>query len=130
MAGAMPPAGPTPPDPASTIDPERVLRNARAKFVAAFPRQIERVRRLLDSDPAGRELRQLVHRMAGFAGTIGLPGVSAIAAALEAVLAGEPGADPRARHRARRRSERRLRPRPGRRRPRGCTRPTARPTAR
>ncbi len=90
----MPPAGPTPPDPAPPLDTERVLRDARAKFVAGFPHQIQRVRRLLDTDPAGRELRQLVHRVAGFAGTVGLPEVSAAAAALETTLASDEAADP------------------------------------
>ncbi len=88
----MPPAGVPPPDPAPTIDPERVLRDARAKFVAGFPRQIEQIERLFRADPGGGELRQLVHRMAGFGGTIGLPGVSAAAGVLEAILADEPGA--------------------------------------
>jgi len=97
MGRAMPPAGPTPPDPASTLDAERVLRDARAKFVAGFPQQLQRLRHLLGADPAGHELHQLVHRMAGFAGTVGLPEVSAAAAALEAAFvdggaAGAPGA--------------------------------------
>lgn len=70
-------------------DPEQVLREGRARFVASFPRQIDRIEQLLDDTaaPAREELRRLVHRIAGFAGTVGLPAVGARAAALEPLLA-------------------------------------------
>lgn len=83
----MPPGDPGTPAP-PPIDPEQVLREGRARFVAGLPGQIDRIAQLVgDAGPgAHRELRLLVHRIAGFAGTVGFPSVSARAAELEAFV--------------------------------------------
>lgn len=88
----MPAERPVTPAPAEAADPLQVLRETRAKFVAAFPEQITRIGDLVDRAAARdlrtpiAELRQLVHRMAGLAGTIGFPTVSARASELEEVV--------------------------------------------
>jgi len=89
----MPPEGPGAPAP-PPLDLELVLREGRARFVAGFPRQADRLEQLVgESGPAAREeLRLLVHRIAGFGGTVGLPSVSDRAAELEG-LVGEADVD-------------------------------------
>jgi len=93
MPDRMPPEDPGAPAP-PPLDPEQVLREGRARFVAGLPRQLERIEQLLgETAPAGREeLRRLVHRMAGFGGTVGFPSVSARAAELEGLI-DDPGFD-------------------------------------
>ena len=76
--------------PAPPPDPEQVLREARARFVAGFPHQADRIERLV-GEPGAREREELhlvVHRIAGFGGTVGLPTVSTRAAELEELIGG------------------------------------------
>jgi DNA-binding response OmpR family regulator len=89
-------------------DPEVALRDARQRFIAAFPKRSDSIGLLLGMvatlGPRGpiAPLRQIVHRTAGLAGTLGFPTVSARARDLGAVIedprfeAGGPGAADRA----------------------------------
>jgi CheY-like chemotaxis protein len=84
----MPPAGSSAPD-CPPPDPEQVLREARAKFVASFPQQVLHIERLLQgptSDGALSEIVRITHKISGFGGTVGLPTVSARAGELEELL--------------------------------------------
>ncbi len=73
-------------------DPEFAMREARQRFIAAFPKRSDSIGLLLgmvstvgQSGPVD-QLRQLVHRTAGLAGTLGFPLVSTHATALEQEL--------------------------------------------
>lgn len=73
-------------------DPETALRDARQRFIAAFPRRADSIGLLLNTvttvgvtGPVG-PLREIVHRTAGLAGTLGFPTVSARARDLEQML--------------------------------------------
>ena len=64
------------------------MREARSRFIAAFPLQTVSIEQLIEAVAAGQaaaraDLRQLIHRMAGLGGTIGFPTVSERASALE-----------------------------------------------
>lgn len=73
-------------------DPEVAMRDARQRFIAAFPKRSDSIGLLLGmvSTLGARgpvaPLQQIVHRMAGLAGTLGFPTVSARAAELETML--------------------------------------------
>ena len=63
-------------------DPEAAMRDARQRFIAAFPKRSDSIGLMLSvvatlgaRGPIG-PLRQIVHRTAGLAGTLGFPGVS------------------------------------------------------
>ncbi|MEW5984962.1 MAG: response regulator [Acidobacteriota bacterium] len=73
-------------------DPELAMRDARQRFIAAFPKRSDSIGFLLgmvatlgDAGPV-EPLRQIVHRTAGLAGTLGFPSVSKYAADLETQL--------------------------------------------
>ncbi len=75
---------------ANALDP--VLLEVRARFVADFPLRCDRAAALVDdTQPAENRLvsaaalRVLAHRLAGLAGMIGFPRVSALATDLEAI---------------------------------------------
>jgi CheY-like chemotaxis protein len=73
-------------------DPESAMRDARQRFIAAFPKRADSVGLLLNMvatlGPKGpvRPLREIVHRTAGLAGTLGFPTVSVRARELEELL--------------------------------------------
>jgi CheY-like chemotaxis protein len=73
-------------------DPEQAMRDARQRFIAAFPKRADSVGLLLNMvltlGPKGpvRPLREIVHRTAGLAGTLGFPRVSEFALELEQML--------------------------------------------
>ena len=67
----MPAERPAPPAAVEPADPQQVLRDARAKFVAAFSAQIaylaDLVTRAAGRDAvAAADLQRVVHRLAGF----------------------------------------------------------------
>lgn len=70
-------------------DPERALLDVRRRFVATFDERIRAIERLTDDlvEPKGEAaphaLRTAAHQLAGLAGTVGFPSVSARASALE-----------------------------------------------
>ncbi len=70
-------------------NPEAALRDARQRFIAAFPKRSDSIGLLLGMvatlGPRGplAPLRQIVHRTAGLAGTLGFPTVSIRARELE-----------------------------------------------
>ena len=75
-------------------DPEAAMRDARQRFIAAFPKRSDSIGLMLSvvatlgaRGPLG-PLRQIVHRTTGLAGTLGFPGVSIKARALEEILDG------------------------------------------
>ncbi len=75
-------------------DPEVAMRDARQRFIAAFPKRSDSIGFLLGmvatlgkSGPVD-PLRQIVHRTAGLAGTLGFPSVSKYAGDLEEQLDG------------------------------------------
>ncbi len=79
-------------DQGSEEDPETAMRDARQRFIAAFPRRADSIGLLLNTvttlgvkGPVG-PLREIVHRTAGLAGTLGFPTVSARARDLEELL--------------------------------------------
>jgi DNA-binding response OmpR family regulator len=87
----MPAERPAQPAVEEPVDPQQVLRDARAKFVAAFPSQSAQLASLVTRAATGDaaaaiDLRRAVHRLAGFAGTVGFPTVSARASELEDLL--------------------------------------------
>jgi DNA-binding response OmpR family regulator len=73
-------------------DPEAALRDARQRFVAAFPKRSDSIGLMLAVvSTLGQKgpiapLRQIVHRTAGLAGTLGFPAVSVRARELEELL--------------------------------------------
>jgi DNA-binding response OmpR family regulator len=73
-------------------DPEQAMRDARQRFIAAFPKRADSIGLLLNMvltlGPKGpvRPLREVVHRTAGLAGTLGFPHVSDFALELEELL--------------------------------------------
>jgi DNA-binding response OmpR family regulator/HPt (histidine-containing phosphotransfer) domain-containing protein len=73
-------------------NPEDALRDARQRFIAAFPKRSDSIGLLLGMvatlGPRGplAPLRQIVHRTAGLAGTLGFPSVSDRARELEDLL--------------------------------------------
>jgi DNA-binding response OmpR family regulator len=75
-------------------DPEAAMRDARQRFIAAFPKRADSIGLLLNMvvtiGPTGpvQPLREVVHRTAGLAGTLGFPTVSERAREIEAVLDG------------------------------------------
>ena len=73
-------------------DPEAAMRDARQRFIAAFPKRSDSIGLMLSvvatlgaRGPVS-PLRHIVHRTAGLAGTLGFPGVSIKARALEEML--------------------------------------------
>ncbi len=106
----MEPQDPMPPDQASQEPetPEAALRDARERFVAAFPKRSDSIGLLLGMvaalGPRGplAALRQIVHRTGGLAGTLGFPTVSVRAQELEDELEDveQEGVDTRATDRA------------------------------
>jgi DNA-binding response OmpR family regulator len=75
-------------------DPEAAMRDARQRFIAAFPKRSDSIGLMLSvvatlgvRGPIG-PLRQIVHRTTGLAGTLGFPSVSIKARALEEMLEG------------------------------------------
>lgn len=70
------------------LDPEVVLRETRARFIASFRERYERIRSLcLDGSPASRhDAARDLHKMAGLAGTIGFARVGAEASRLETTI--------------------------------------------
>jgi len=73
-------------------DPEAAMRDARQRFIAAFPKRSDSIGLMLSvvatlgaRGPIG-PLRQIVHRTAGLAGTLGFPGVSIKARTLEEMI--------------------------------------------
>lgn len=82
-------------------DPETVMREARVRFIEAFPgrvRSISMLFEIMTSPVTGSDetshatARRLTHQMAGIAGTLGFPSVSEKASALEQlVIAATPG---------------------------------------
>lgn len=90
----------TPQDPndvPSDVDPENpeaAMRDARQRFLAAFPKRSDSIGLMLSTvatigarGPVG-PLRQVLHRMSGLAGMLGFPTVSARARDLELLLDG------------------------------------------
>jgi len=82
------------PDQIDFDDLEAAMRDARRRFIAAFPKRSDSIGLMLSvvatlgvRGPIG-PLRQIVHRTAGLAGTLGFPGVSTKAIALEKMLDG------------------------------------------
>jgi len=73
------------------LDMIAFMRGARQKFIVGFQARFETFERLLaqgETDPsAEQELQQLVHRLAGLAGSMGFPTVSDRASALDDMLA-------------------------------------------
>ena len=69
----------------------------RQRFVATFAAQCDAIRTLVDEvaalNPRGpvAALTQILHRLTGFAGTIGFPAISARASDLESLVAGAGG---------------------------------------
>jgi DNA-binding response OmpR family regulator len=77
-------------------DPEVVLRQARERFIQAFPGRLSSIELLSDdiarlgvSGPV-ESLRRIVHQMTGLAGTIGLPTVSERSGEVEDLIRGVP----------------------------------------
>ena len=74
-------------------DPLVALRDARSRFIAAFPAQCDSIEQLAAQGASGQDVpqraaaRHLVHRLCGLAGTIGFPTISARAGELETVIA-------------------------------------------
>ncbi|MCX6551025.1 MAG: response regulator [Acidobacteria bacterium] len=75
-------------------DPESAMRDARQRFIAAFPKRSDSIGFMLGvvstigvRGPLA-PLRQIVHRTAGLAGTLGFPNVSISARQLEELLDG------------------------------------------
>lgn len=75
-------------------DPEAAMRDARQRFIAAFPKRADSIGFLLNlvltvgpKGPVG-PLVEIVHRTAGLAGTLGFPSVSVHARTLEELLDG------------------------------------------
>jgi two-component system OmpR family response regulator len=83
-----------PPNDDTGADPEATMRDARLRFIAAFPKRADSIGFLLNMvvtvGPKGpvAPLVEIVHRTAGLAGTLGFPTVSAHARALEELLDG------------------------------------------
>jgi DNA-binding response OmpR family regulator/HPt (histidine-containing phosphotransfer) domain-containing protein len=79
-----------PAGPPAAADLVWLMREARQKFIVRFQAHFETMQQLLlrnhDSQATDEELRGLVHRLAGLAGTMGFPTVSERASALEAIL--------------------------------------------
>lgn len=75
-------------------DPEAAMRDARQRFLAAFPKRSDSIGLMLSTvatvGPRGpvAPLRQVLHRMSGLAGMLGFPTVSARARELELLLEG------------------------------------------
>lgn len=82
---------PSTPDPEN---PEAAMRDARGRFIAAFPKRSDSIGLMLStvSTIGGRgpvaPLRQTLHRMAGLAGMLGFPTVSVRARELDLLLDG------------------------------------------
>ncbi|MDQ3069027.1 MAG: response regulator [Acidobacteriota bacterium] len=76
-----------------TDDLESVLQETRQRFIARFPGQCDAIEVLIDDASAGAsagaiaELRQVAHRLAGLAGTLGFPVLSLHAGRLELACA-------------------------------------------
>jgi two-component system, cell cycle response regulator len=73
-------------------DPEAAMREARQRFIAAFPKRSDSIGLMLSvvstlgqRGPLG-PLRQIVHRTAGLAGTLGFPTVSTVARSMEELV--------------------------------------------
>jgi DNA-binding response OmpR family regulator/HPt (histidine-containing phosphotransfer) domain-containing protein len=75
-------------------DPETVMREARSRFIEAFPGRVRSITMLfnaMSSQEAGGDAsqataRRMTHQMAGIAGTLGFPGVSEKASDLEQLV--------------------------------------------
>jgi CheY-like chemotaxis protein len=87
-------------------DPETVMREARSRFIEAFPGRVRSITMLFNAmsspeaggDASQATARRMTHQMTGIAGTLGFPGVSEKAADLEqlviASVSGQPGVRP------------------------------------
>ncbi|MGH8518788.1 MAG: hypothetical protein ACREUE_15160, partial [Panacagrimonas sp.] len=83
-----------PPDAAVIVDDPTgvVIREARQRFVATFSRQCDTMAALIEAvaelgaDGPVDSLRRMLHNIAGHAGGIGFPNVSAGAAAIEGLI--------------------------------------------
>ncbi len=80
-------------------DPETVMREARSRFIEAFPGRVRSITMLLDTMSSTAlsaaetgavasqaTARRMTHQMAGIAGTLGFPGVSEKASDLEQLV--------------------------------------------
>ena len=75
-------------------DPETVMREARSRFIEAFPGRLRSITMLFNSmltpehagDASQATARRMTHQMAGIAGTLGFPGVSEKASDLEQLV--------------------------------------------
>jgi DNA-binding response OmpR family regulator len=82
------------PAPIDLDDPEAAMRDARQRFIAAFPKRSDSIGLMLSvvatlgARGPVNPLRQIVHRTSGLAGTLGFPTVSIKARALEEMLDG------------------------------------------
>jgi len=85
----VPPASEGGPPRADAGGPETVLREARQRFIAGFPKRCDSLDTLLKAvaarGPRGltAPLREIAHQVAGMAGTVGFPTLSDRAAELE-----------------------------------------------
>ena len=85
------------PAPFDFDDPEAAMRDARQRFIAAYPKRSDSIGLMLSvvatlgaRGPVG-PLQEIVHRTSGLAGTLGFPTVSIRARALEEMLDGVDG---------------------------------------
>lgn len=75
-------------------DPETVMREARSRFIEAFPGRVRSITMLFNamgmpeagSDASQSTARRMTHQMAGIAGTLGFPSVSEKASDLEQLV--------------------------------------------
>ena len=75
-------------------DPETVMREARSRFIEAFPGRVRSITMLFNAigtpegggDASQSTARQMTHQMAGIAGTLGFPSVSKKASDLEQLV--------------------------------------------
>lgn len=87
-------------------DPETVMREARTRFIEAFPGRVRSITMLFNAigspdagaDASQATARRMTHQMAGIAGTLGFPSVSEKASDLEqlviATATGQTGVGP------------------------------------
>lgn len=75
-------------------DPETVMREARSRFIEAFPGRVQSITMLLNTerspetvgDASQATARRMAHQMTGIAGTLGFPSVSERASDLEQLV--------------------------------------------
>ena len=84
------------PDPGELDEVDAALADARREFVAAFEPRCDRMAALIEtvattrSATAATELAQVLHRLGGLGGTVGLPTVTARARAFEDLVRDAP----------------------------------------